>query len=66
VHCGAGSDIEVACHLYTWGDKVEVLSPKSLAQLVHPPSRGPGSEAVTCARRPAFLSLVGLGRAVLL
>jgi len=30
----AGSDLEMAWHLYTWGDKVKVLEPKSLADLV--------------------------------
>lgn len=31
----AGSDLEMAWHLYMWGDKVEVLEPKSLAKMVH-------------------------------
>lgn len=31
----AGSDIEMAWHLYMWGDKVEVLSPKHLSDMVH-------------------------------
>ena len=34
VRFAAGSDLEMAWHLYTWGDKVEVLEPKSLADLV--------------------------------
>lgn len=31
----AGSDLEMAWHLYTWGDKVEVLEPARLAEMVH-------------------------------
>jgi len=31
----AGSDLEMAWHLYTWGDQVEVLEPKRLADMVH-------------------------------
>ncbi len=31
----AGSDLEMAWHLYCWGDKVEVLQPQRLADLVH-------------------------------
>ncbi|WNK01075.1 WYL domain-containing protein [Thalassospiraceae bacterium LMO-JJ14] len=30
----AASDLEMAWHLYMWGDKVEVLAPESLKQLV--------------------------------
>jgi predicted DNA-binding transcriptional regulator YafY len=30
----AGSDLEMAWHLYAWGDKVDVLAPKRLADLV--------------------------------
>jgi predicted DNA-binding transcriptional regulator YafY len=30
----AGGDLEMAWHLYTWGDHVEVLEPKRLANLV--------------------------------
>lgn len=30
----AGSDLEMAWHLYTWGDQVEVLEPKHLAKMV--------------------------------
>jgi len=30
----AGSDLEMAWHLYCWGDKVEVLQPQRLADLV--------------------------------
>jgi predicted DNA-binding transcriptional regulator YafY len=32
----AGGLLEMAWHLYCWGDKVEVLAPKSLAELVAP------------------------------
>jgi predicted DNA-binding transcriptional regulator YafY len=31
----AGGDLEMAWHLYVWGDKVEVLEPKKLADMVH-------------------------------
>lgn len=31
----AGSDLEMAWHLYMWGKNVEVLEPKSLAKKVH-------------------------------
>jgi len=31
----AGSDLEMAWHLYTWGDQVEVLKPKRLADIVN-------------------------------
>lgn len=31
----AASDLEMAWHLYTWGDQVEVLEPPSLAQMVN-------------------------------
>lgn len=31
----AGSDLEMAWHLYTWGDKVEVLEPVRLADMVN-------------------------------
>ena len=31
----AASDLEMAWHLYSWGDKVEVLEPKALADMVH-------------------------------
>lgn len=31
----AASDLEMAWHLYAWGDKVEVLEPQSLADMVH-------------------------------
>ncbi|PIW27265.1 MAG: WYL domain-containing protein [Rhodospirillales bacterium CG15_BIG_FIL_POST_REV_8_21_14_020_66_15] len=31
----AGSDLEMAWHLYCWGDAVEVLEPQSLADMVH-------------------------------
>ncbi|CAA7618401.1 YafY family protein [Magnetospirillum sp. SS-4] len=31
----AASDLEMAWHLYAWGDKVEVLEPKGLAEIVH-------------------------------
>ena len=31
----AGGDLEMAWHLYTWGDQVEVLEPKRLADLVN-------------------------------
>jgi predicted DNA-binding transcriptional regulator YafY len=30
----AGGDLEMAWHLYTWGDHVEVLEPKRLAKLI--------------------------------
>jgi predicted DNA-binding transcriptional regulator YafY len=30
----AGGDLEMAWHLYTWGDRVEVLEPKRLAKMV--------------------------------
>jgi predicted DNA-binding transcriptional regulator YafY len=30
----AGGDLEMAWHLYTWGDHVEVLEPKRLAKMV--------------------------------
>jgi predicted DNA-binding transcriptional regulator YafY len=32
----AGGLLEMAWHLYTWGDRVEVLSPPKLAAMVHP------------------------------
>jgi predicted DNA-binding transcriptional regulator YafY len=32
----AGGLLEMAWHLYTWGDRVEVLSPPELAAMVHP------------------------------
>lgn len=31
----AGSDLEMAWHLYSWGDAVEVLEPPRLAEMVH-------------------------------
>jgi predicted DNA-binding transcriptional regulator YafY len=31
----AASSLEMAWHLYTWGDKVEVLEPKALAAMVN-------------------------------
>lgn len=31
----AASDLEMAWHLYAWGDKVEVLEPQALAEMVH-------------------------------
>lgn len=31
----AAGDLEMAWHLYTWGDKVEVLEPRRLADMVH-------------------------------
>lgn len=31
----AASDLEMAWHLYTWGDKVDVLEPKRLADIIH-------------------------------
>jgi len=31
----AGSDLEMAWHLYTWGDQVEVIEPKRLADMVN-------------------------------
>jgi predicted DNA-binding transcriptional regulator YafY len=31
----ATGDLEMAWHLYAWGDKVEVLEPKRLAEMVH-------------------------------
>lgn len=31
----AGSDLEMAWHLYAWGDAVEVIEPRRLADLVH-------------------------------
>lgn len=34
VHFHAGSDLEMAWHLYKWGDQVEVLEPKKLAQMI--------------------------------
>jgi len=30
----AGGDLEMAWHLYTWGNQVEVLEPKNLADMV--------------------------------
>jgi predicted DNA-binding transcriptional regulator YafY len=35
VRFSAGSDLEMAWHLYTWGDQVEVLEPKRLADMVN-------------------------------
>ena len=35
VRFAAGSDLEMAWHLYTWGDKVEVLEPARLAEMVN-------------------------------
>ena len=35
VRFSAGSSLEMAWHLYCWGDQVEVLEPKDLADLVH-------------------------------
>ena len=35
----AGGDLEMAWHLYTWGDQVEVLEPKKLADLVNSKGR---------------------------
>jgi predicted DNA-binding transcriptional regulator YafY len=32
----AGGELEMAWHLYCWGDSVEVLEPETLAQLVNP------------------------------
>src|SRR3546814_382704 len=32
----AGGDLEMAWHLYSWGDKVEVPEPPRLAAMVHP------------------------------
>lgn len=31
----AASDLEMAWHLYAWGDKVEVIEPQALADMVH-------------------------------
>lgn len=31
----AGGELEMAWHLYSWGDKVEVLEPASLAEVAH-------------------------------
>lgn len=31
----AAGDLEMAWHLYAWGDKVEVLEPERLARMVH-------------------------------
>jgi predicted DNA-binding transcriptional regulator YafY len=36
VRFSAASDLEMAWHLYAWGDKVEVLEPKALAEMVNP------------------------------
>jgi predicted DNA-binding transcriptional regulator YafY len=36
VRFSAGGVLEMAWHLYTWGDRVEVLSPPQLAERVHP------------------------------
>ncbi len=36
VRFSAGSDLEMAWHLYAWGDAVEVLAPRRLADMVHP------------------------------
>ncbi len=35
-----GRNLEMAWHLYSWGDKVEVLQPPELAALVNPGRRG--------------------------
>jgi predicted DNA-binding transcriptional regulator YafY len=32
----AGGSLEMAWHLYQWGEHVEVLEPKQLADMVHP------------------------------
>ena len=32
----AASELEMAWHLYSWGDKVEVLEPQKLAEMVNP------------------------------
>lgn len=34
VHFHAGSDLEMAWHLYKWGDQVDVLEPKSLVKMI--------------------------------
>ena len=31
----AGGDLEMAWHLYCWGDQVEVLEPQRLADMTH-------------------------------
>ena len=31
----ASGHLEMCCHLYMWGDKVEVLAPQSLRKMVH-------------------------------
>ncbi|MCA0906971.1 WYL domain-containing protein [Ruegeria marisrubri] len=36
----AGGWLEMAWHLYQWGDSVEVVAPEALARLVHPARRG--------------------------
>ncbi|WP_230279140.1 WYL domain-containing protein [Croceicoccus sp. Ery15] len=36
----ASGHLEMAWHLYAWGDAVEVLEPKSLRDMVHPFRRG--------------------------
>lgn len=35
----AGGWLEMAWHLYQWGDSVEVVAPKALARMVRPPRR---------------------------
>lgn len=40
VRFSASGQLEMSWHLYTWGDKVEVLGPDSLKALVHPFRRG--------------------------
>jgi predicted DNA-binding transcriptional regulator YafY len=35
VTINASSNLEMAWHLYAWGDKVEVLEPKELSDMVH-------------------------------
>lgn len=40
VRFSASGHLEMAWHLYSWGDSVEVIAPASLASLVHPFRRG--------------------------
>ena len=40
VRFAASGHLEMAWHLYAWGDAVEVLGPATLRQLVHPYRRG--------------------------
>jgi predicted DNA-binding transcriptional regulator YafY len=36
----AAGHLEMAWHLYSWGDGVEVIKPSGLADVVHPYRRG--------------------------